>query len=643
MEGERQPGVPPILPHEGSQRVDGFVEDVHAVQSRTMSLPEPVTHDIYATLRRVYGYHAFRPHQQEIIEGLIAGLDAFVLMPTGGGKSLCYQIPALHRPGVAIVVSPLISLMKDQVDALVANGVAAAFYNSALGSREARQVLARLHAGQLDLLYIAPERLMTPAFLERLADIPIALFAIDEAHCVSQWGHDFRPEYVQLGELRRHFSDVPLVALTATADPQTREDIVTVLGLAQARRYLASFDRPNIRYTVLEKHKAFDQMLRFLGLHQGEAGIVYALSRKRVEEIAYKLREHGLRADAYHAGLPPAQRDSVQDRFLRDELQVVVATVAFGMGIDKPNVRFVVHYDLPKNIEGYYQETGRAGRDALPAEALLLHGAQDIATARALVENNANPQQRRIELHKLNAMVGFAESVTCRRRVLLGYFGERLEGDCGNCDVCLDPPERFDATVDAQKALSCVYRVHQRFGLRHVVDVLRGADTQRIRTLGHHRLSTYGIGSDKAEQEWTSILRQLIHHGYLLQDIANYSVLKLTPAARPLLRGEQRLELARPRSKAEIQKKAPRAAADRGPYDEALFQRLRALRKSLADTQGVPPYIVFGDATLIQMSRHKPMDEDQLLRLSGVGQSKLEKYGADFLDAIAEYCLGNRD
>jgi ATP-dependent DNA helicase RecQ len=643
MEGERQPGVPPILPHEGSQRVDGFVEDVHAVQSRAMSLPEPVTHDIYATLRRVYGYHAFRPHQQEIIEGLIAGLDAFVLMPTGGGKSLCYQIPALHRPGVAIVVSPLISLMKDQVDALVANGVAAAFYNSALGSREARQVLARLHAGQLDLLYIAPERLMTPAFLERLADIPIALFAIDEAHCVSQWGHDFRPEYVQLGELRRHFSDVPLVALTATADPQTREDIVTVLGLAQARRYLASFDRPNIRYTVLEKHKAFDQMLRFLGLHQGEAGIVYALSRKRVEEIAYKLREHGLRADAYHAGLPPAQRDSVQDRFLRDELQVVVATVAFGMGIDKPNVRFVVHYDLPKNIEGYYQETGRAGRDALPAEALLLHGAQDIATARALVENNANPQQRRIELHKLNAMVGFAESVTCRRRVLLGYFGERLEGDCGNCDVCLDPPERFDATVDAQKALSCVYRVHQRFGLRHVVDVLRGADTQRIRTLGHHRLSTYGIGSDKAEQEWTSILRQLIHHGYLLQDIANYSVLKLTPAARPLLRGEQRLELARPRSKAEIQKKAPRAAADRGPYDEALFQRLRALRKSLADTQGVPPYIVFGDATLIQMSRHKPMDEDQLLRLSGVGQSKLEKYGADFLDAIAEYCLGNRD
>ncbi|MCO6413746.1 MAG: DNA helicase RecQ [Thiogranum sp.] len=603
----------------------------------------PLTDDIHATLQRVYGYRAFRPHQQDIIEDLIAGRDVFVLMPTGGGKSLCYQLPALHRRGVAIVVSPLISLMKDQVDALQASGVAAAYYNSAMGAQQAREVLARMHAHELDLLYIAPERLMTPAFLERLADIDIALIAIDEAHCVSQWGHDFRPEYVQLGQLRRHFPGVPLAALTATADQQTREDIVRVLGLGGARRYLTSFDRPNIRYTVLEKHKPFDQLQRFLASHENEAGIIYALSRKRVEEIAEKLRAQGVDADAYHAGLPAAQRSRVQERFLRDELQVVVATVAFGMGIDKPNVRFVVHYDMPKNIEGYYQETGRAGRDGLPAEALLLYGAQDVATARSLVENNNNPEQRRIEVHKLNAMTGFAESLACRRRVVLGYFGERLEQDCGNCDVCLDPPERYDASEDARKALSCVYRVGQRFGVKHVVDVLRGADNERIRKLGHAQLSTYGIGADRSDHEWTSIIRQLIHQGYLLQDIASYSVLRLTPAARPLLRGEQELELARPRVKAVAKKKTSKAAAGQGPYDESLFEELRALRKRLAEQQGVPPYIVFGDATLIQMARDKPLDETQLLMVSGVGQTKLDRYGDEFLDAITAYCLADRE
>lgn len=592
------------------------------------------------TLRRVFGYDSFRADQQDIIDALIRGEDAFVLMPTGGGKSLCYQLPALHRHGVGIVVSPLISLMKDQVDALRANGVEAAFYNSSLTAEEARQVLAKLHANSLDLLYIAPERLVSGDFLQRLEDVDVALFAVDEAHCVSQWGHDFRPEYVQLGQLRHRFSDIPLVALTATADPQTREDIVQQLGLSRAQRYVASFDRPNIRYTVLDKHRPFDQLMQFLEGQQDESGIVYALSRKRVEDIAEKLYEAGINADAYHAGLPAQHRAEVQERFLRDDLQVVVATVAFGMGIDKPNVRFVVHYDLPKHIEGYYQETGRAGRDGLPSEALLLYGAQDVVTARRLVEGNANPEQRRIELHKLNAMTGFAESLTCRRRVLLGYFGERQQQGCGNCDVCLSPPERFDATDDARKALSCVYRVGQRFGVKHVVDVLRGADTERIRQLGHEQLSTWGIGAHHSEPVWMSIIRQLIHHGYLVQDIAAYSVLKLTDAARPLLRGEENLELALPRVKAKAKKK-PVAARESGPYDEVLFEHLRELRKRLADEQGVPPYIVFGDATLIQMAAQLPQDDEALLAISGVGQAKLKKYGSEFLDAITAFSLSS--
>jgi ATP-dependent DNA helicase RecQ len=388
---------------------------------------------------------------------------------------------------------------------------------------------------------------------------------------------------------------------------------------------------------VLEKHKPFEQLLRFLDSREGQAGIVYALSRKRVEEVAGKLQANGIRAAAYHAGLPAAQRQQVQEDFLRDELQVVTATVAFGMGIDKPNVRFVAHYDLPRHIEGYYQETGRAGRDGLDAEALLLYGAQDVVTARRLIESSDNPEQIRIEVHKLNAMVGLAESVTCRRRVLLNYFGERLGQDCGNCDVCLNPPEQFDATLDAQKALSCVYRLGQRFGVGYVVDVLRGVDNERIRSRQHQQLSTYGLGSDRSEQEWTSIIRQLIHHGYLVQDIASYSVLKLTEAARPLLRGEQTLSLAKPRIREQAKKKRPNVAAAQGPYDEALFDRLRALRKRIADEQGVPPYIVFGDASLVQMAQDKPADEAGLLNITGVGQHKLSKYGSDFLHAIAEH------
>jgi ATP-dependent DNA helicase RecQ len=591
---------------------------------------------LHATLRQVFGLHAFRPTQQAIIEELLAGRDAFVLMPTGAGKSLCYQLPALLRPGVALVVSPLISLMKDQVDALKANGVAAAFYNSALEAAEARRVLAKLHAGELDLLYVAPERLMHAGFLARLADLRIALIAVDEAHCVSQWGHDFRPEYAALGELRTHLTDVPLIALTATADPHTRSDIIRVLGLEAARQFVASFDRPNIRYTVLEKHRPLDQLTRFLATQGHEAGIVYALSRKRTEEIAAHLELAGHAAAAYHAGLPAAERQDVQERFLRDDLQIVVATVAFGMGIDKPNVRFVVHYDLPKHIEGYYQETGRAGRDGLPAEALLLFGAQDVVTARRLLETTENPEQRRIEAHKLQAMVGLAESLTCRRRVLLGYFGEQLSNDCGNCDICLNPPETFDATVEAQKVLSCVYRVGERFGVKHIVDVLRGADTERMRRLGHDGLSTYGIGAEKSEAEWASIVRQLIHRGLLVQDIAAYSVLKLTDAARPVLRGEERLTLARPRIK-ETRKRRPKSAGRLEAGDMELFEALRALRKRLADEQGVPPYVIFGDVSLVEMSRRKPANEAELLDITGVGRVKLERYGAEFLDTIAAF------
>jgi len=587
-------------------------------------------------LRTVFGYSDFRPHQQEIIAGVISRRDAFVLMPTGGGKSLCYQIPALVLPGTAIVVSPLISLMKDQVDALQANGVQAACYNSSLNEGDARQTLARFHAGELDLLYVAPERLMSAGFLARLKDIEVSLFAVDEAHCVSQWGHDFRPEYVQLGELRERFPDISMVALTATADLQTRRDIVHRLRMQDPDIYVTGFDRPNITYSALEKGRPFDQLQAFLDRVRGSSGIVYALSRKRVEELAGKLLAAGVRALPYHAGLSAARRQEAHEKFMRDEVDVIVATVAFGMGIDKPDVRFVVHYDLPKNIEGYYQETGRAGRDGLPAEVLLLFGAQDMVMARRLVENSENEEQRRIETHKLNSMIAFAEALTCRRRVLLNYFGEELGEDCGNCDTCSDPPECYDATEDARKALSCVYRVGQRFGMRHVIDVLRGMDNERVRNLRHNELSTYGIGGDRGDAEWTSLFRQLIHRGYLMQDIANYSVLTLTAEARPLLKGELQLELAKPRLRERGRKKRKLTAPVEG-RDELLFESLRGLRKELSEEEGIAPYMVFGDAALTQMAIHLPKNRAEFLEINGVGQKKLDKYGEVFLREIADF------
>lgn len=589
-------------------------------------------------LQDTFGYQQFRPGQEIIIETVLEGRDCLVVMPTGGGKSLCYQIPALVFGGLTVVVSPLISLMKDQVDQLLANGVAAACLNSTQTREQQQEVMAGCRSGQIRLLYIAPERLMMDNFIDQISHWHLSMIAVDEAHCISQWGHDFRPEYAALGQLRQRLPTVPFIALTATADDTTRADIVRLLGLHDPLIQISSFDRPNIRYMLMEKFKPLDQLMRYVQDQRGKSGIIYCNSRAKVEDTAARLQSKGISAGAYHAGLEHQVRAEVQEKFQRDDLQIVVATVAFGMGINKPNVRFVAHFDIPRNIESYYQETGRAGRDGLPAEAMLFYDPADMAWLRKCLEEKPVGQLQDIERHKLNAMGAFAEAQTCRRLVLLNYFGEGRQQSCGNCDVCLDPPRRYDGLVDAQKALSCIYRVNQRFGMGYVVEVLRGANNQRIREFQHDKLPVYGIGRDQTHEHWVSVIRQLIHLGVVTQNIAQHSALQLTAAARPYLRGEEPLMLAVPRIVAIKSKSSPKVFG--GNYDRKLFDKLRKLRKAIADEENIPPYVVFNDATLIEMAEQMPLSPGEMLGVNGVGTRKLERFGREFMALIRSHVDG---
>ncbi|CAM3129748.1 ATP-dependent DNA helicase RecQ [Vibrio rarus] len=591
-----------------------------------------------SVLEDVFGYKAFREGQQEVVDAALSGRDSLVIMPTGGGKSLCYQVPMLVAPGMGLVISPLISLMKDQVDQLKANGVAAECINSSMTREALLSVYNRMHQGKIKLIYVSPERVLMRDFMERLQHLTINLIAIDEAHCISQWGHDFRPEYAALGQLKQRFSQVPFMALTATADDTTRLDINTRLQLNNPLSYLGSFDRPNIRYTLVEKAKPVAQVIRYLATQKGQCGIIYCGSRKKVEMLTEKLCNNSIRAMGYHAGMEADERAYVQEAFQKDDIQIVVATVAFGMGINKPNVRFVVHFDIPRNIESYYQETGRAGRDGLPAEAMTLYDPSDINWLRRMLDEKEDEQQKKVEMHKLNAMSAFAEAQTCRRQVLLHYFGEYREKACGNCDICIDPPKTFDGTEAAQKALSCVYRVNQSFGMGYVTEVLRGMQNIRIRENGHDKLTTYGIGREHSHDYWVSIMRQLVHKGLLTQNIARNSTLQLTEEARPLLRGQMDLELAVPRLDLTVSSKSDKHVAKH--YDKKLFAKLRNLRKRVADEEGLPPYVVFNDATLIDMADILPTSYGEMLAVNGVGQRKLDKYADAFLDLIQEHITG---
>ncbi len=586
-------------------------------------------------LNDIYGYHEFRGDQEAAINAALDGRDSLVLQPTGGGKSICYQIPALLSEGVTLVVSPLIALMQDQVAALEVLGVDAAFLNSTLTGEQQSEVHRRLASGSIRLLYVAPERLAQAATIQRLQSTPISLIAIDEAHCVSQWGHDFREDYLSLGKLAGHFPDVPRMALTATATAEVRAEIIEQLQLNDPACFVAPFDRPNIRYDVQAKIDAKRQLLNFLADHRGAAGIVYCMSRKKTDATAEWLRKEGFSALPYHAGLDKNTRADHQHRFVSEDGVIIVATIAFGMGIDKPDVRFIAHLDLPKSMESYYQETGRAGRDGEPSTAWMVYGLQDVVRLRQMVEASPSGEARkRNDRSKLDALLGWCEVTSCRRRSLLAYFGDDLQEDCGNCDVCLTPPDVFDGTEAAQKILSAVYRTGQRFGAVHVIDVLMGKDTDKVRQHGHDRLSVYGIGAELQQQQWRSILRQLIAVGLLTVDTAGYGALQLSESSRPLLRGEIELPLRRDLLLSRQEKKAKRKGAEVAAEDRDLFEALRDCRKQLADEHDVPPYVIFHDATLRQMAADKPQTDSALLAISGVGQTKLERYGPAFLDVI---------
>jgi ATP-dependent DNA helicase RecQ len=598
--------------------------------------------DLHAALKRYFGFESFRPLQERIILDVLADKDVFALLPTGGGKSLCFQLPALVRPGLTVVVSPLISLMKDQVDAMRAGGVAATFLNSALAAGEGRERLRGLHTGRFRLLYLAPERLMLSGFLEDLKKWNVNLIAIDEAHCISEWGHDFRPEYRQIAELRDHFPNVPMMALTATATERVRGDIIGHLKLREPGCYVASFNRPNLNYRVVPKSHPYDQVLEFVRTKPNESGIVYCQSRKSAESVAARLNDDGVSARPYHAGLTGDERATNQERFLRDEVRVVCATIAFGMGINKPNVRYVIHYDLPKNIEGYYQETGRAGRDGLPSDCVLLFSAGDVVKQTQFIDEKPSAQEQKIAREQLQQMVHYAESSECRRVALLRYFGEEWpEENCGGCDNCLAPRERFDGTIAAQKFLSCVYRVRQKngfgFGLNHIVEVLTGADTENVRKWRHDRISTYGIGNEMKRAEWQAIGRELIRLGYLRQASERFTVLELTREGRAVLTQRRRIMLTKP----VVVPEHIKHRVGEIPCDEALFERLRALRRTLADERDVPAYIIFSDVALREMANKYPATEAEFGRISGVGKQKLQEFAQVFMAEIFSHLRTN--